>query len=96
MRACRSIRVANLFGDRFATDSAVGERIFEPRRKLRSKIGLRLARAEKMGISGAANPPAQFSSFSRIRDFGAKCGDFGAEKFRNWREKDSLAERGGF
>ena len=38
----------------------------------------------------------QFSDFSRIRDFAAKCGDFEAEKFQNRREKDSMAERGEF
>ena len=38
----------------------------------------------------------RFSDFSSIRDYAAKCAGFDAEKFQNWREKDSLAERGEF
>jgi hypothetical protein len=44
----------------------------------------------------SVNVDRRFSVLRLNRDSPAKCGDFGAEKVPKSREKDSLAERGGF
>jgi hypothetical protein len=63
----------------------------EAQRNFWRKTGLRLTTAEKWAFLERLIRQKRFSDFSRIRDYAAKCGDLEAEKFQNWREKDSVA-----
>ena len=58
--------------------------------KFLDKNRLPLTTAEKQAFLEWLIHQKQFSDFSRIRDFAAKCRDFEAQKFQNQREKDWL------